>query len=63
MMSDQKLLLSISEAASRLGIGKDRAYELVRSGKLASISNGTRNRKVPVAALEEYVQNEMSGGK
>lgn len=61
MVSD-KMLLSVSEAADRLGIGVVAAYELVRSGKLSSIPNGKRNRKVPVLALEEYVRAAMGGG-
>ena len=59
----ETLLISITEAADRLGIGKDMAYALVRSGRLGSVQIGRRNRKVPVVALEEYVRNEMTGGK
>lgn len=59
---NDKMLLSVSEAAERLGIGIDAAYEAVRSGRLKSIPNGTRNRKVPVVALDEYIRSGMDGG-
>ena len=51
---DDKLLLSVVEAARRLGIGRTLMYELVLSGEVRSVHVG-RLRKVPVRALESYV--------
>lgn len=59
----EPLLLSIPEAAKRLGIGQDSVRELVKCGRIASVKVGTRNRKVPAVALEEYVTSNMTGGK
>lgn len=61
-MEDGKMLISVSEAAKRLGLGPERTYALVKSGELKSVPNGKRNRKVPVIALEEYVRTSMNGG-
>lgn len=51
---DEKLLLSVVEAARRLGIGRTLMYELVLSGEVRSVHVG-RLRKVPVEALRAYV--------
>lgn len=45
-----KLLLSIVEAAKIVGIGRDRAYELVRSGEWESVEIG-KHKKVPRSFL------------
>ncbi len=50
-MSDEPLLISIEEAARRVGIGRDAAYRLVASGAWPSVLVGTRRRKVPTAFL------------
>jgi excisionase family DNA binding protein len=49
-----KVLLTIEEAAERLSMGRTKVYELVRSGRLESVTIG-RSRRVPVAALEPFV--------
>lgn len=50
-------LLSVRDAARKIGIGVDAAHKLVQSGELASVAAtpGGRIRKVPVQALYEYV--------
>ncbi|MQB02208.1 MAG: helix-turn-helix domain-containing protein [Actinobacteria bacterium] len=50
----QKLLLTPEEAARTIGVGRSKLYELLASGALASVKIGAL-RRVPVAALEEYV--------
>jgi len=57
-MSD-KLLLTVPEAAERLGLGRSFTYELVQRGEIASLKLG-RARRVPVAELERYVQRLQS---
>lgn len=61
---DEKLLLSVVEAARRLGIGRTLMYELLRSGQIPSVRVG-RLRKVATAALEAFVTGlrEQGGGR
>ena len=49
------LLLSVKQAATRLQLGINRTYELVRCGELPSITVG-KTIRVPAQALEEWVQ-------
>ncbi len=42
------------EAAQRLGIGRTKVYELIRSGELRSVKIGAA-RRVSAAALAEFV--------
>jgi excisionase family DNA binding protein len=57
----EPLLVSVREAAKRLGLGRDTAYQLVREGRLHSVALG-RKRLVPVAELERFVEREASNG-
>ena len=54
-MDEQKLLITVSEAAGRLGLGRSFVYQLVMRGDIPSIKLG-RARRVPVVALEQYVK-------
>lgn len=54
-----QLLLTVSEAAECLAIGRTAAYALVSSGELESVRIG-RLRRVPISAIEEYV-NRLRG--
>ncbi len=57
-------LLSIPDAARRLGIGRTRMYELIRTGEIPTVTIGSRERQdgsaiagrrlVPVEALDAY---------
>ena len=53
-MTDERLLLRPAEAAERLGIGRTKLYELIRSGELRSIKIGGA-RRVSATALTEFV--------
>lgn len=53
------LLLTVVEAARLLGVGRSTAYELLASGELESVHIG-RSRRVPVAAVENYVESLRS---
>lgn len=55
-----KLLLSVLEAAERLGIPRNKAYEWCRSGLLRSIRDGGRIY-VPVQAVERLVEQIANG--
>jgi excisionase family DNA binding protein len=50
-----RLVLSVSEAAQRLGISRAFAYELVARGELPVIRLG-RRRLVPIGALQALVE-------
>ena len=58
----ERLLLTVEEAAQRLGIGKTLAWELVWAGVLPSIRLG-RCVRVPRRALEEWIARTMNGGQ
>jgi excisionase family DNA binding protein len=48
------VLYRVDEAADALRLSRSALYELIRSGRLRSVTSG-RRRLVPVAALAEYV--------
>jgi excisionase family DNA binding protein len=52
--TDERLLLRPSEAAQRLGIGRTKVYELMRSGELRSVKIGAA-RRVSATALADFV--------
>lgn len=52
--SDDKLLLTVEEAAQRLGIGRTVMYRLVSSGLVESVKVG-RLRRIPPECLDEFV--------
>jgi excisionase family DNA binding protein len=63
VIAEDRLLLRIEEAASRLGIGRSLMYRLVLSGQVQSVPLG-RLRRIPAEALREYVERlrvEASG--
>ena len=53
-----RLLLTVPEVASALGVGRNVVYELVVTGQLASIKIG-RLRRVPVGALETFINAQL----
>ncbi|WP_460664790.1 helix-turn-helix domain-containing protein [Kribbella swartbergensis] len=48
------LLLTVEQAAQRLGIGRTSLYALVKSGEIESVPLG-RLRRIPAECLDEYV--------
>ncbi|MFC0866313.1 helix-turn-helix domain-containing protein [Sphaerimonospora cavernae] len=48
-------LLTVPEAMTVLKVSRWTLYTLIRSGELRSVIVGTRCRRIPAAALEEYV--------
>lgn len=59
-MTDQ-LLLRPEEAAKALGLGRSKVFELMASGAIASVRIG-RSRRIPRAALTDYVERLASNG-
>ncbi|PRY17630.1 helix-turn-helix domain-containing protein [Pseudosporangium ferrugineum] len=49
-----RLVLTIEQAARRLGIGRTLMYSLVMNGDIESVTIG-RLRRIPVECLTEYV--------
>lgn len=49
-----RLLLTVEEAAERLGIGRTHMWSLVSSGAVRSVNIG-RLRRVPAECLSEFV--------
>lgn len=49
----ERVLLTVEEAAERLGIGRSMAFRLIRDGEIESVQIG-RLRRVPAAAVTEY---------
>ncbi len=59
--TSDRLLLTVEEAARRLGIGKTLAWELVWAGVLPSVRLG-RCVRIPLAALEEWIARRVREG-
>jgi excisionase family DNA binding protein len=56
-----KGLVRVDEAARWLGLGRTKAWELVYSGALHSVTIG-RSRRVPIASLHAFVQRLVEEG-
>jgi excisionase family DNA binding protein len=54
-------LVRVEEAARRLGLGRTKAWELVYSGALHSVTIG-RSRRVPISSLHAFVQRLVEHG-
>jgi excisionase family DNA binding protein len=52
---DNRIALTVEEAAERLGIGRTLMYQLLATGEVRSLRVG-RLRRIPVDALTEYVE-------
>ena len=48
-------LLTVPQAMAVLKVSRWTLYNLIRSGELASITVGIRCRRIPAAALNDYV--------
>ncbi|WP_162242698.1 excisionase family DNA-binding protein [Cellulomonas sp. Leaf395] len=59
VQSDERLLLTVAEAAARLGIGRTFMYQLLAAGEVASVHVG-RLHKGPVSALTDYVERSSA---
>lgn len=55
--TDDAVMLSIPEAAHRLGIGTTKVKQLVASGELASLTIG-RRRLIPATSVHSIASNE-----
>lgn len=55
----EPLLLTISEAAGLLNLGRSLVYQLVMRGQIESIKIG-RARRVPAPALERFIEEKLA---
>ncbi|TWP33974.1 helix-turn-helix domain-containing protein [Leekyejoonella antrihumi] len=55
----ERVVLTVEEAAERLGVGRTLVYALVKSGDIESISIG-RLRRIPCDALDDFVERLRS---
>ncbi|MFQ5861401.1 MAG: helix-turn-helix domain-containing protein, partial [Dehalococcoidia bacterium] len=55
-----KLLVDCDQDAASLGIPRSKLYELLASGELRSVKIG-KARRIPVDALQEFVQRLSEG--
>lgn len=54
----EKQFFKTSEAAEVIGISRTGIYKLIWQGRLASVLINGRNRRIPRASLEEFIQAE-----
>ena len=59
-MTNERLLLTVEEAARRLGIGRSLAWALVRKGELPSVRLG-RLVRIPARGLEDWISTKARG--
>ena len=57
--TEDRLLLTVMEAARRLGIGRTLMYELLDAGEILSVYIG-RLHRVPVEALDDFVSRHRT---
>ena len=60
MFRNEPDVLTVSEAAKLLRIGKNQAYELVKNGRLGAIKLG-KKIIVPKLSLIDFCRNEVKG--
>jgi excisionase family DNA binding protein len=58
VMESKPILVSVADAARMLSIGRTDSWELIRKQRIKSVKIG-RTRRVPLLAIEEYVQRLM----
>lgn len=61
-MSEERLTLTVAEAAELLGISRGMAYECVRTGQLPAVRMGGRIL-VPKKRLEALLSGEADSGR
>ncbi len=57
--SAERLTMSVTEAAKRLGIGRNQAYEAIRRGEIPSVRIG-RRLLVPHAGLKKMLSDDAA---
>ncbi|MDQ7906873.1 helix-turn-helix domain-containing protein [Phytohabitans sp. ZYX-F-186] len=60
--AESGIVLTIEQAARKLGIGRTTMYALVMSGEVRSVTIG-RLRRVPTRCLDEYVSGLLENAQ
>ena len=58
MVEENRMLITVTEAAVRLGVGRSYLYSRVMAGDIASVKLG-RSRRIPLRALDEFVAEHL----
>ena len=61
MNSENSAVFKVEDLAEMLSIGRNTAYELVRSGKIHSVKIG-RTYRIPRSAVEDYLNTHDETG-
>jgi excisionase family DNA binding protein len=59
MENTQRVLLTVAEAAERLGVARSYLYLYVRDGSIPSVKLG-RARRIPVKALDQFIERLLA---
>ena len=51
-------LLTVPEVMQRLRLGRSKVYDLIRTKRLASITEG-RCRRIPASAIQDYIRARL----
>lgn len=62
LSQDDRIVLTVEEAAQQLGIGRSLAWRLVQEGKLPSVRLG-RCVRVPKQELEQWLLEQARGDR
>ncbi|GAB2937825.1 helix-turn-helix domain-containing protein [Micromonospora sp. NPDC003197] len=57
--AENRVVLTIEEAALRLGIGRTTMYALIKAGQIRTVTIG-RLRRVPTFCIDEYVRSLLT---
>lgn len=55
-------LLTVREAAARIGVGRARIFEMLKDGTLQRVSLGTRSTRIPESSLAAFITKAMRKG-
>ncbi|MFI1156199.1 helix-turn-helix domain-containing protein [Streptomyces sioyaensis] len=58
MTTDTSQLLTVPEVMAHLKFGRSKVYDLIRSKRLTSITEG-RSRRIPETALHDYIRDRI----
>lgn len=56
----EKLLLTMAESASAIGVGRSKFYELVRAGDIGPVIHVGRCARIPADALRRWVDAQVA---
>ena len=59
-MTEQRLALSVAEAAEQLGVSRPIIYGLIKNGEFPAVVVGQKRVIIPVAALEQWLASHAT---